>query len=281
MQLFAIDRVGSARLDSPFLCAGECALRRVQHPREGGRRNCRGRSAADIARAQLKSLFAHHFAAFDDFMLQRSDIRLDQLTIPNFAGRERAIRAARGAERNADIEIEFILFRMENARLHIRDLAEQLRTIGRNVERLAEPSPRLLGIQPRIQSLVQKPRRAYAGERAPREIHTRHFLQKAIEPVLDAAFARALDFNRVSGTDGRFGSAAMVFARPIVDPDAVFLARRMCKRLFRRVRYEIHVAVKQAQHVAQIVFKFGRCGDQANFHSRYLLRSARMVVSPP
>ena len=260
-ELLPVERVRPAGLHRQLGQRAEAALHMLKQAVKLRGRQAAGRAAANVADVDVQAHVPGHFAAQVDLVKQRVQVRLDQPAVADLAGGKRAVRAARRAERNADVQIAGILRPLDQPLLCSDDLVQQVELLLRQVKKRRQRRSRLCAALAALHLLVVQPRRADARERAPRGAAARHLFEQPVAAALDQPLELALFLQAAAG-DCLAAQRHKCTGRPSakresLNPYAVFQRMGVLKhRVVRLLRSDCRaLSVEQAHNVRNIVAK--------------------------
>ena len=121
------------------------------------------------------------FFRFFQFPQKRVQIRRDQLALAHGLAGEGAVRAARPAKGNRNIQVGFLRAGFGQRPLHLHDLPEQLHLFRQHVKSLLHPDAGLVHGQAVCQPFVDQPGGADTRQRAPRGPLSRQPLEQLVQ----------------------------------------------------------------------------------------------------
>ena len=194
-QLFLVQRVGAAALDREFQTAGKIearvdGLQQLRHLRARERRR---RAAADVERADVETGIPQQLTGMRDLAQQRVQIRRQKLpeALDGLA-HERAVRAARRAERDPDIYRKIVRVKQLRGLDGMpRGVDAELCPRRRDKIGLAQQALGVFFAAAAGKAAGRKLRRPHAGERAPRGRGVQHLHGREIVAALQDAPCRA------------------------------------------------------------------------------------------
>ena len=208
-QLAPGDGVGPARLHGVLPGIGEQLHDPLHQAGKVRLRQSGGRAAAHIYRPQAQLRLTEQLFRFFQLPQKRIQIRRDQLALAHGLAGEGAVRAARPAKGNRNIQVGFLRAGFGQRPLHLHDLPEQLHLFRQHVKSLLHPGAGLVHGQAVCQPFVDQPGGADARQRAPRRLLTRQPFKQLVQrdlahPFDEPLFDQLLPFRLHRGQQQRF-----------------------------------------------------------------------------
>ena len=189
------------------------------------------------------------------------------MPVTDLARGKGAVGAARFAEGNADVNVERALRRRAHALLHPVHLVQQPGAVFGDVEHVHKRAHR---VEPLLQGFIVEPRRADAGQRAPRGAYAGPLFAVFVQRQLHGALAQALLFQFARAVralqmeHGHRPASELVAPAPVLAGDGVLDAQVGLALL---VEENGRAAVEQAQYVGHVLHKARLRGKNADGHS--------------
>ena len=191
-KLLPVERIRPAGFHRQLGQRAKTALHMLKQAVKLRGRQAAGRAAANVADVDVQAHVPGHFAAQVDLVKQRAQVRLNQPAVADLTGGKRAVRAARRAERDADVQIAGVLRPPDQPLLRGDDLIQQVELFLRQVKERCQRGSRLSAAPAALQLLIVQARRADTRERAPCGAAARHLFEQTVTAALDQPLELAL-----------------------------------------------------------------------------------------